>query len=355
MKFHSIDCQGKVQVQRLTTAERGSTLPSQGRWVYDTDLQKLYYGDGSTWNEFGAGSASSTASELTYLDITATTDESGLLTKTQSGSGTTTGTYYLSHFSAGSGFLYEKVRGIFIRCRAHIAETLDERVRITCTYPDGSNKKLLETFSNVTATQEGTGVDVIEFLPINKNQTSFTITINSTTASGEGTYEILGCSQISESDYTIDMFPGTVVHYGGSSTPPSGWLLCDGSAISRTTYSALFDIIGTTYGTGDGVNTFNIPDLRGRFILGKNVGLTPLITRVPSPVDLGDTGGESDHVLTLNEMPAHTHSVNSNDQQTTNGSVGTNSGNTIWTSYVGGGQAHNTTPPYIVFNCIIKY
>lgn len=55
-----------------------------------------------------------------------------------------------------------------------------------------------------------------------------------------------------------------------ATTVPSGWLLCDGSAISRSTYSALFTAIGTTYGTGNGSTTFNVPDLRGRVIAGRD-------------------------------------------------------------------------------------
>lgn len=55
-----------------------------------------------------------------------------------------------------------------------------------------------------------------------------------------------------------------------SSTIPNGWLLCNGAAISRTTYANLFDKIGTTYGSGDGSTTFNIPDLRDRYIIGAN-------------------------------------------------------------------------------------
>lgn len=56
--------------------------------------------------------------------------------------------------------------------------------------------------------------------------------------------------------------------YAGAAAP-SGWLLCDGSAVSRTTYSTLFAVVGTTYGVGDGSTTFNIPDLQGRFPMGK--------------------------------------------------------------------------------------
>ena len=54
------------------------------------------------------------------------------------------------------------------------------------------------------------------------------------------------------------------------STAPSGWLLCYGQAVSRTTYAALFAVISTTYGVGDGSSTFNLPDLRGRSVAGKD-------------------------------------------------------------------------------------
>lgn len=60
---------------------------------------------------------------------------------------------------------------------------------------------------------------------------------------------------------------GEVKAFAGNSTP-AGWLLCDGSAVSRTTYARLFEVIGTTYGSGDGSNTFNLPNLTDKFIQG---------------------------------------------------------------------------------------
>jgi hypothetical protein len=59
---------------------------------------------------------------------------------------------------------------------------------------------------------------------------------------------------------------GAVSAWAGSSSAPTGWLLCDGSAVNRTTYAALFAAIGTAHGTGDGATTFNLPDYRGRFL-----------------------------------------------------------------------------------------
>ena len=67
---------------------------------------------------------------------------------------------------------------------------------------------------------------------------------------------------------------GSMLPYGGATAPP-GWLLCDGSAVSRTTYAALFAAISTAFGAGDGSTTFNLPDARGRVLVGKdNMGGT---------------------------------------------------------------------------------
>lgn len=90
---------------------------------------------------------------------------------------------------------------------------------------------------------------------------------------------------------------GIVMPFAGS-TAPQGYLLCDGSAVSRTDYADLFTAIGTTYGAGDGSTTFNLPNLSGRVVLG-----------VSQSHALGTTGGEATHTLTEQEMPAHSHTV----------------------------------------------
>lgn len=68
--------------------------------------------------------------------------------------------------------------------------------------------------------------------------------------------------------------PAGAISAFGMSSPPSGWIVCNGGAISRTTYSALFAAIGTTWGAGDGSSTFNVPDLRGQFLRGWANGST---------------------------------------------------------------------------------
>lgn len=161
---------------------------------------------------------------------------------------------------------------------------------------------------------------------------------------------------------TGDTFPiGAISPYAGS-IAPTNWLICDGSAISRTTYADLFDAIGTTYGAGDGSTTFNLPNLKGRVAVGKDSSQTEFDT-------LGETGGEKTHTLTINEMPSHKHEdINwaADDYHT---SIDSGSGNGIFiensagcsyeagkyrTGYTGGGQAHNILQPYITLNFIIK-
>lgn len=106
---------------------------------------------------------------------------------------------------------------------------------------------------------------------------------------------------------------GTVVDFAGA-TPPVGWLLCYGQAVSRSEYAALFAIIGTTWGAGNGTTTFNLPDCRGRIRAGRdNMGGTDA-ARLSSfwgalARTLGGFFGTVTHVLTTGQMPAHGHSV----------------------------------------------
>ena len=93
------------------------------------------------------------------------------------------------------------------------------------------------------------------------------------------------------------MFIGNIIAFTGS-TIPEGYLECDGSAISRTEYADLFDVIGTTYGSGDGSTTFNLPNLSGRVALG-----------VSQAHSAGSTGGEESHTLLDTETPSHTHEI----------------------------------------------
>lgn len=100
--------------------------------------------------------------------------------------------------------------------------------------------------------------------------------------------------------YPYDSLPIAASIEGYWSTPPSGYLLEDGSAVSRTTYADLFASIGTTYGTGDGSTTFNLPDSRGRLTV--NISATDTEFNA-----IGLKYGEKTHIVSLAEMPAHSH------------------------------------------------
>lgn len=148
---------------------------------------------------------------------------------------------------------------------------------------------------------------------------------------------------------------GIVITGWTTTTPPSGWLLCDGAAISRTDFAALFDVIGTTFGSGNGSSTFNVPDLRDRFVKGKSTD------------DIADTGGASEVALTASQMPVHSHEVRNgadgdqtNPLETTNGFSGMDASGAIGSfdniiRNAGGGLAHENKPPYITLVAIIKF
>lgn len=93
---------------------------------------------------------------------------------------------------------------------------------------------------------------------------------------------------------------GVISQFAGASAP-TGYLLCQGQTVSRTTYAGLFTAIGTTYGAGDGSTTFALPDLRTRVPVGQN-GSGTFAT-------LGSTGGAETHTLTTAQMPTHNHTV----------------------------------------------
>lgn len=133
---------------------------------------------------------------------------------------------------------------------------------------------------------------------------------------------------------------GTLTMFGGS-TVPTDWLLCDGrsTGISRTTYSALFAVIGTTYGAGDGSTTFNLPDFRSRIPIGAGTG-TGLTTRT-----LGTTGGAESVTIASGNLPTHQHTIthgHANTFAVSGGNTGINSVNHTHTFTSGTVSANHT-------------
>lgn len=138
----------------------------------------------------------------------------------------------------------------------------------------------------------------------------------------------------------------------GFAAVEAGYLACDGAAVSRATYAALFTAIGVSWGAGDGSTTFNTPDLKGRAMIGSGAG-SGLTART-----LAGSGGEESHVLTAAEMPVHSHGVPVNTAGTSSVNVaqGENTlAGTPLTNTAGSGGAHNVMQPYKVVMFQIKY
>lgn len=142
---------------------------------------------------------------------------------------------------------------------------------------------------------------------------------------------------------------GCVIPFAGAAAP-TGWLLCQGQAVSRTTYAQLFSVIGTTYGSGDGSTTFNLPDMRGRVAVGSDAN------------SIGTLRGETAHKLTLSEIPSHSHPYSSYIYSTgaENGRINSQEGAGVkWadptnTRPSGGGDNHNNMRPSLYLHYIIK-
>lgn len=165
---------------------------------------------------------------------------------------------------------------------------------------------------------------------------------------------------------------GTIVPFTGNTIPLS-YLLCDGRAVSRSEYPGLFDVIGTTYGSGDGSTTFNLPNLKGKIPVGQDTSDTTFST-------LGKATGEKEVTLTKDQMPKHTHTQNAHRHQQNyytwyndsgnydvrlQGSTGGYYSGAGFTGYytdnatatnqdTGGDKAHNNIQPSLVVKYIIK-
>jgi len=114
-----------------------------------------------------------------------------------------------------------------------------------------------------------------------------------------------------DSAITAALRPGMLMMFAGGILP-TNWLKCDGTAISRTTYAALFAVVGTSYGTGNGSTTFNVPNLSVRMPVGP--GAAPYNV-------LGAVGGEERHLLNLAEIPTHSHDISHNHSASSSGAT----------------------------------
>lgn len=235
------------------------------------------------------------------------------------------------------------------------------------TVNDNSVSNIATMLNQVITSQGGT---ISGDLTTNKTTVNGAATFGSTaTLNADPTTALQAATkQYVDNKVVIAAPPGVIEQYSGASAP-TGWLLCNGSAVSRTTYADLYNAIGTIYGGGDGSTTFNLPNPKDRFILGKGDSYTTL----------GATGGSTTHTLSTSELPDlasflnNTVAVRGSNQINDSGNAVSiihsnweytekNEGNNYgwfrnsFTSLGGAANnAFNMMPPYIVLNYIIKY
>jgi len=163
-------------------------------------------------------------------------------------------------------------------------------------------------------------------------------------------------------------FLAEIIMFAGNFAP-RGWAFCQGQILSIAQNTALFSLLGTTYG-GNGQTTFALPDLRGRVPVGTGQG-----PGLPS-INLGELSGEPAHTLIITEMPAHNHPAQAagnsgaGDSASPNGNTwatstardnvyinaapdGQMAANTVTVGIAGGSQPHNNMQPYLGMNYII--
>jgi microcystin-dependent protein len=228
--------------------------------------------------------------------------------------------------------------------------------------PSGINNAIRELMSQLKDQQTGASSDNFTVggnLAVTGTSTFTGIASAPTASVGTNT------TQVATTAFVASAIPTGVINMWGTGTAPSGWLLCAGAAVSRTTYATLFAVIGTTFGVGDGSTTFNLPNYTNR---------------MPYGTTLAATGGSANatlvthtHTATVSD-PTHSHSINASGGDgggslynlsngfSTNPPSGaaqgianaTSTGITVSNSTEGSSATNANLPPYLGINFIIK-
>jgi microcystin-dependent protein len=148
----------------------------------------------------------------------------------------------------------------------------------------------------------------------------------------------------------VEGIPTATIVEWSSASIPSGFLECTGAAVSRSTYAALFAIVGTTYGAGDGSSTFNLPDIQDKVVLGKSnnkaLGSTGGAATTTNTGNIG--GSTANATLSTAQLPSHSHTglvPSGTFASPAGGSLGRTSGNSGSTGG-GGGHSHNMSATF---------
>ena len=150
-------------------------------------------------------------------------------------------------------------------------------------------------------------------------------------------------SDEAKSELATSLLPPGVLIYAATPSLGDQWILCNGQAVSRTTYSALFTAIGTTFGVGNGTTTFNVPNGSQKSLIGIGGSWTN-----------GQSVGELTHTMTSDELAPHTHSVTTPTTRTEDRGAGAN---VVWSGAQSEstGSAGSAVPFNVVHPCIVAY
>lgn len=240
--------------------------------------------------------------------------------------------------------------------------------------PSGINNAIREVMAHLKDWQGGTSGDGFSSSGTITSSGTLAVTGNLTLDGASGTsgqFLTSAGTGATPTWTTLTAFSSGMLMMWATGTAPTGWLLCNGSAVSRTTYATLFGVIGTTFGSGDGSTTFNLPDLRNKMPIGAG-----------STYSVASTGGSADaivvshtHTASTNSAGSHRHLGNSYVFHGTGDNSGENayradgaqtSGKRWYTDYQGD-HSHTVTvssagssgtnanlPPYVGLYFIIK-
>ena len=249
--------------------------------------------------------------------------------------------------------------------KTYVDDALDLKANISDTYTkqetdskldslnSSINNKLLGKADTTSVYTKEETATVINNAIANKADKNYVDNALGLKADKEDTYTKSEIDDMFDSPtITGDTYPiGAIAPFAGVTTPQN-WLLCDGREVSREIYSELFAVIGTTWGAGDGSTSFNLPDLRNRMPVGAG-----------DDYALASKGGEKEHTLTVNEMPAHSHNLFKgydggerivNVTNVTKNGTWDNITDAVSMTSTGGSQPHNNMPPYAGTYYIIK-
>ena len=269
----------------------------------------------------GIVSAVAGADDFTLLYIGAVTGLSGLTAATvyfldpsTAGAMTATEPSTVGQISKPVFVATSTTAGVFFNYRGSTVGSATSTMAVDRFSGDGSTTAFTLSATPVSENNTWVAVSGVYQQKDTYSVSGTTLTFSAAPPSGTDNIEVVTVGSVSvgtASAVTSDVIPtGTVWTYAGT-TAPTGWLFCDGTAISRTTYAALFAAIGTTYGVGDGSTTFNLPDTKGRVIAGKEASETRITSAVAgfSGATLGAAGGAQAGTITGTYLPQYVLSI----------------------------------------------